>query len=458
MCASPTCRKFAPWLLCALWTASSGLAVGECSKGDEGHCAIAGGEAEESTLFIGDVGFEELSQALGRRPTSWKNKHIAPILASIGEGDYGEVARLRLVFRDEGRSAAAPASAAGAGAAPPQSAWVVKRVVPKSEEDVGSDERNLTEHWRFLEGFAVEAAAYESLAAPLGAAGLAMPKLLLATEPRPLGRPFTIIMEDLTERFPRGASGQVRRVHPKEREASLRWIAGFHAAFWENARAEERGLWRRGSFWIFDKLAQLEMREVPDGYSIPYLSADEVRRLRAAGPAIDARLAGRPAGTRHLDDAPAPRHRTLVHGDAKPENILCSPPDGTEVNCAGLDFGWVGEGYGTYDLIYMLWDVLATNQVEQLLQEYHEMLMARLPAGVGLEYTPAVMRQHFELCTLDFMRWMVGFRKLGREHFWAMPWAITVLREVLDKLDVGALLDSEEAYAEAVNREYPLAL
>ena len=30
-----------------------------------------------------------------------------------------------------------------------------------------------------------------------------------------------------------------------------------------------------------------------------------------------------------------------VHGDAKPENILCTA---TSTRCAILDFGWVGEG------------------------------------------------------------------------------------------------------------------
>ena len=32
-----------------------------------------------------------------------------------------------------------------------------------------------------------------------------------------------------------------------------------------------------------------------------------------------------------------------MHGDAKPENMLCS--HGPAPRCAALDFGWVGEGH-----------------------------------------------------------------------------------------------------------------
>ncbi|CAK9004619.1 Serine/threonine-protein kinase pkn1 [Durusdinium trenchii] len=99
------------------------------------------------------------------------------------------------------------------------------------------------------------------------------------------------------------------------------------------------------------------------------------------------------------------RFRTLVHGDAKPENILCNASSG-HVECAALDFGWVGEGYGACDVAYLLWDQIASNVVQDSRawkQEfyYYSKLLEKLPEA---SYTREKLQEHFDLCVMDFIR------------------------------------------------------
>ena len=79
------------------------------------------------------------------------------------------------------------------------------------------------------------------------------------------------------------------------------------------------------------------------------------------------------------------------------------------MECALLDLSWVGEGYGMYDLMYLLWGEFTQENVDASLGEYRAELLRRLPPGAGDDYAPEVMRRHFELCVLDLLRWWVGF-------------------------------------------------
>lgn len=412
---------------CAAAAAESRVAATACAK-DVRH-------GEEISKTVCEIGPELLVQLIGREPTSWQEKRLAPILASIGEkGDYGEITRLHMDF---------------ANGDPID--LIVKRVNPKPITKIGFDMRNATEYRRFLKGFLVEARFYTAFFDELAAANFITPYLWHATQMRE-GEPFTLVLEDLSPRFHRGANGQVRQMSSDETRAAIRWLARFHARFWEKDDMAKGQLWTRGSYWHLDELGELEFAAVPQGFANRYMDAEEWRRLSAAARSIDARLAGRNA-TMPADAQTELRHRTLVHGDAKPENILCSGQKGRDVECAGLDFAWVGEGYGMYDVMYLLWDKLAQSEVDDHLKAYRETLLQQLPALSADAYTPHVMKQHFELCVVDFIRWQVGFRDAS--HFWAMPWAMTTLRDVLARLDDGVLL-TEEEYAAAVEREFPL--
>ncbi|CAE7226551.1 pkn1 [Symbiodinium sp. CCMP2592] len=306
---------------------------------------------------------------------------VAEILASTGEGgNYGDIVRVHMALDHA-----------------PLPSIIAKQIRPKAGLEVG-DMLTLTEHSRFMQGFHVEAAAYKNLSKELLAADLAVPRVLHVEEVE-LGEPFVILLEDLSLRFPRGAGAAVRHFHGAETLAALRWLAGFHALFWEKPFAEQRGLWQQGSYWILDKLGQLQLEALPADFSNRYLTAQETQRLRRAALAVDQRLAGKDPEHPGKTDS---RFRTLVHGDAKPENMLCS--DGPAPRCAALDFGWVGEGYGVRDVAYLLWDQIATNVVEDLLSEYHTMLLDRLPHPAKSAYTRTVLKQHFDLAVLDFIR------------------------------------------------------
>eukprot|EP00439_Symbiodinium_sp_Y106_P066332 s2250_g10.t2 len=319
---------------------------------------------------------------------------VAEILASTGEGgNYGDIVRVHMALDHA-----------------PLPSIIAKQIRPKAGLEVG-EMLTLTEHSRFMQGFHVEAAAYKNLSEELLAADLAVPRVLHVEEVE-LGDPFVILLEehrateqlasDLSLRFPRGAGAAVRHFHGAETLAALRWLAGFHALFWEirgqatdwivmeatppprgmasrKPFAEQRGLWQQGSYWILDKLGQR-----------PDCTARALMMPNLLWPAL-ARAGRDPEHPAKTDS----RFRTLVHGDAKPENMLCS--HGPAPRCAALDFGWVGEGYGVRDVAYLLWDQIATNVVED--------------------------------------GWELGFK--GGTYFWAMPWAIQTLRTVLDQLDGG---------------------
>ncbi|CAL1129069.1 unnamed protein product [Cladocopium goreaui] len=326
-----------------------------------------------------------------------RREPLAEILASTGEGgNYGELVRLHLEEPWQGTKEV-----------------IAKQIRPTISE-VGMSELRLTEHRRFLRGFQVEAAAYENLSAELLAANLTVPRLLHVERSQDATNwPLTIFLEDLSLRFPRGARGQVRRMTLEETHAALRWLAGLHALFWERPKAALRGLWPRGTYWILDKLGKLQLEALPEGFHNRYLAASEVEALQWMADALDARMAGR--DPLNATQPPDWRFRTLVHGDAKPENILCTAPPAA-VHCAALDFGWVGEGYGACDVAYLLWDQIATNVVEDLVNFYYSLLQERLPASSV--YSRDILQQHFDLCVMDFMRWQLGFQ--GGRHFWAM--------------------------------------
>lgn len=83
-------------------------------------------------------------------------------------------------------------------------------------------------------------------------------------------------------------------------------------------------------------------------------------------------------------------------------------------------------------MAYLLWDQIATNVVEELVNFYYSLLQERLPASSV--YSRDILQQHFDLCVMDFMRWQLGFQ--GGRHFWAMPWAVETLRRILEKMEL----------------------
>lgn len=152
--------------------------------------------------------------------------------------------------------------------------------------------------------------------------------------------------------------------------------------------------------------------------------------LRSVAGRIDAVLKGQKA-----DGTTADRHQTLVHGDFKSENLLWNA-DG---QCCAYDFQYTGRGFGVRDVAYMLAssvdiDVLEQDGCEELLQHYHSRLLQQLDkVGKGdaaQRYSLDVMRSHFDLCIVDYVRFMAGWGMWGNAE-----WASDRARAVLTRLD-----------------------
>ena len=121
-----------------------------------------------------------------------------------------------------------------------------------------------------------------------------------------------IVLEDLDEAGYTGRRGDAYQC--------LAWLARFHLAFRDTSIDD---LWDRGTYWhLGTRLDELPRIADP--------------ALREAAPLFDARLRASP-------------FRTLLHGDAKPDNFCFGPAD-----VAAVDFQYVGPGCALSDVAYLI--------------------------------------------------------------------------------------------------------
>jgi hypothetical protein len=132
---------------------------------------------------------------------------------------------------------------------------------------------------------------------------------------------WLLVLQDLNVA---GFSQRSSRLSEQELDGCLAWLAAFHATF---VGVEPQGLWEQGTYW--------HLATRPDE-----LAAVSDPALRAAAPELDRLMR-------------AAQYRTLVHGDAKPENFCFAAPD-TGGGVAALDFQYVGGGVGVQDVCYLL--------------------------------------------------------------------------------------------------------
>lgn len=240
---------------------------------------------------------------------------------------------------------------------------ILKRVAPPAGSGIG--------HHRKLRSYEVERAWYAGPAERCDAT-CRVPRRLACEAP---GGETWLLLEDLDAA---GFPGRSRGLTPGELSAALRWLAAFHATFLGEAPG---ALWRRGTYW------HLETR--PDE-----LAATRDAELRRAAPVIDARLE-------------AARHRTLVHGDAKPANFCFGP-----AAAAAVDFQYVGGGVGVQDVAYLLPGAPGDTAFEAGLDQYLDLLARELdrrrpdadPDAVCSEWRALAPWAH-----QDFQRFLAGW-------------------------------------------------
>jgi hypothetical protein len=175
-----------------------------------------------------------------------------------------------------------------------------------------------------------------------------------------------------------GFSRRLRNPRGHELEACLRWLARFHARF---LGTRPEGLWKEGTYW------HLETR--PDE-----LRAIAGSELFTRAPELDAQL--REA-----------RHRTLVHGDAKPANF-CFDAGGREA--AAVDFQYVGGGCGMRDVAYLLHGSVTRAEEEASLARYFDALRAVLPPDIDPDALEREWRALYPIAIADFERFLAGWR------------------------------------------------
>ncbi len=185
-----------------------------------------------------------------------------------------------------------------------------------------------------------------------------------------------MLLEDLDAA---GFGGRRRSVTSADIHACLGWLAGFHATFLGTAPT---GLWERGTYW--------HLATRPDE-----LAATEDATLRAAAPAIDARL--------HTA-----RFRTWVHGDAKLANFCFG-----EAAVAAVDFQYVGGGVGVQDVAYFLGSCLEDDELEAhaagYLDAYFLALRTALPAPSDADAIESEWRGLWPIAWADFHRFLAGW-------------------------------------------------
>ena len=189
-----------------------------------------------------------------------------------------------------------------------------------------------------------------------------------------------LVLEDLDAS---GFAGRRRRVGVDELDACLAWLAAFHARFLGVA---PDGLWPTGTYW------HLATRRSE-------LAAIESARLRDAAPHLDAQLE-------------ACRHRTFVHGDAKPANFCF----GARPAVAAVDFQYVGGGPGVRDVAYLLSGCSPMGE-EALDARWLDRYFAHLRDALARDGKPDALaadvtdewRALYPIACVDFFRFYAGW-------------------------------------------------
>eukprot|EP00929_Paragymnodinium_shiwhaense_P061964 TRINITY_DN30945_c0_g1_i1.p1 TRINITY_DN30945_c0_g1~~TRINITY_DN30945_c0_g1_i1.p1 ORF type:complete len:408 (+),score=120.95 TRINITY_DN30945_c0_g1_i1:88-1311(+) len=220
---------------------------------------------------------------------------------------------------------------------------------------------------------------------------------------------------------------------PQHIRAALSWLATMHAVYWGASRVQQAlrtGLWKQGSFWYLDAR--------PGEFEVLSQSKEDVeQRLFKAARAIDERLK-------------ADKMQTICHGDAKPANIFWEKGDVASM----FDFQWSGKAPPSKDLAYFLSCAardISDEEEEEYLRFYLKELSVRLKKQHDECPSFEDIRDSYSLACADLARWMAGYQWYGNKALLERH-----IEAVLDKLDGGDELDTCEAYAAAIRKEFPV--
>lgn len=303
-------------------------------------------------------------------------------------------------------------------------------------------------HERKLKSYEVEAAFYKHLALGLLSQGVMVAQPYLV-DTDPTSHKVTILMDDLRSAFPRASHGSLGG---DMLASAVDWLARFHAAHWEGVDSTMppyNQLWPEGCYWRLDT-RHSEYNDISSSWQ---------RLKNCAFVVADLLKNGTCASNRR-------QHKTLVHGDFKSPNILFSEDlrataeavDDTIIGtqgrstCAVVDFQYVGEGYGARDLVMLLVSSAQMPRAQQdavalekrILELYHSWLLKYIEESPAARqgtapYTLEQLQKHYELCLVDYVRFMAGWGMWGNSDY-----AESRAREILTTIDGGKALSPAE--------------
>ncbi|GAX09783.1 hypothetical protein FisN_11Lh244 [Fistulifera solaris] len=209
-------------------------------------------------------------------------------------------------------------------------------------------------------------------------------------------------------------------------EDALTWLATLHSESWGRADAlvASCGLHAQGTYWHLDTRPEEHAQMSSTGWE---------GRLKRAARAIH-------------DALERDVMQCIVHGDVKEPNLLLDP-DGGVTMC---DFQYTGKGSPTQDLAYFFCSSVDTEECdeEQLLEHYHKILTQKL---VDQSAIPSWdhLQLSMDLAYCDFCRFMSGW------GYWGSVDIIqSRVQAVLNRIDNGKDLGSEEAYDAAIRNHF----
>ena len=217
-----------------------------------------------------------------------------------------------------------------------------------------------------------------------------------------------------------GAFGEVTEklgMTPAEAEATVEWLAAFHARHWlglpDSPALPYDALWGRGGHWTLEK-REHEVRNIESEWAKLVTSFPGVPALekhRDLGERL-ARRAGDIARCAHA------RTQTLLHGDLKAANIIMPNAVSGALVPIVFDWQWAGPGCAAADLMFFIATSLSLEAAEMedaLVTLYHERLTARLRARGSVEAERAAdaldmetLKRDMDANAVDYVRFCAG--------------------------------------------------
>ena len=211
-------------------------------------------------------------------------------------------------------------------------------------------------------------------------------------------------------------------------EASIAWMARFHALSFGKSATLVVGLWDKGTHLALDKRPDSELGKLPSIWRAFVSAFREEHPVFAADPATlaeagTALAALAPAVAVYLDPLTAANenNRTcIVHGDFKSANLFVREAGSTADSTDGggvsaIDYQWTGPGIAATDLVYLCAMAIpapSEAHLDELLHSYWTHFTeacletcsnSAAPAASDYDYERFLL--DFKVATLDFTRW-----------------------------------------------------